>query len=178
MTKLIMLIGVPGSGKSSLASVLLAQYPRSQLISTDAIRAQLFGSEEIQGSWLLVWHQIERQFRQAVQQSAVAIYDATNAVGSHRAEVITLARTIGFTSISGIWLDTPIQLCLEQNRRRDRTVPEEVIWQMHSCLLNAPPTLQEGLDRLIRYSGAGLYGNCDRAYEKEPNLIPLMALLP
>ena len=152
MTQLIVLIGLPGSGKSSFASWLVAECPRIKVISTDAIRAQLFGSEAVQGSWLLVWHQVEQQMQQAVEQSVDAIYDATNAVRSHRVEAIASSRTRGFTHITGVWLDTPVQLCLERNHRRDRTVPEEVIWRMHSSLRDAPPSLQDGLDRLIRYS--------------------------
>jgi predicted kinase len=154
MTRIIVLIGLPGSGKSFLASALLAKYPRSQVVSTDAIRAQLFGDESIQGPWSLVWYQVQRQLQQAVEQSSLAIFDATNAVRRHRVEAIALARTIGFTRITGLWLDTPLSLCLKRNRRRDRTVPEEVILQMHSSLQSAPPTLQDGLDRLIRYSPA------------------------
>ncbi len=152
MTQLIVLIGLPGSGKSSFASWLVAECPRIKVISTDAIRAQLFGSEAVQGSWLLVWHQVQQQMQQAVERSVDAIYDATNAVRSHRLEAIASARTTGFTHITGVWLDTPVQLCLERNQRRDRIVPEEVIWRMHSSLRDAPPSLQDGLDRLIRYS--------------------------
>jgi predicted kinase len=177
MTKLILLIGLPGSGKSYLASKLLAECPKSQLISTDSIRSQLFGSEAVQGSWLLVWRQVQRQFQQAVAHSPLAIYDATNAVRTQRKEAIALARATGFTYITGLWLDTPLQLCLERNRRRERIVPDEVILRMHSCLRDAPPTLQDGLDYLI-YSSSVRCGNCDRTCEKEPNSIKLMALLP
>lgn len=43
------LIGVPSSGKSTFAQ-LLAQTGNYQIISTDAIRQQLYGDETIQGS--------------------------------------------------------------------------------------------------------------------------------
>ena len=160
MARLILLIGLPGSGKSTLAQQLLAESPRRQLISTDAIRSQLFGNEAIQGSWLLIWREVQRQFQQAVVQishGAVqsAIYDATNAQRRHRREVIALARNTGFTQITGLWLDTPVWLCLARNRRRDRIVPEDVIFRMHRQLRDAPPTLQEGLDRLVRFTEKG-----------------------
>lgn len=114
MSNLILLIGLPGSGKSSLAQQLLVE-SRRQLISTDAIRRQLFGDEAIQGTWLLVWREVERQLQQAVIQIArgvvsEAIYDATNAQRRHRREVINLARATGFTKITGLWLDTPVWL--------------------------------------------------------------------
>ncbi|HEY9633938.1 MAG TPA: AAA family ATPase [Coleofasciculaceae cyanobacterium] len=176
MTTLILLIGLPGSGKSSLASKLLAESPQGQLISTDDIRAQLFGSQSIQGPWLLVWRQVQQQFQQAVAHSSMAIYDATNAVRCHRKEAIALARASGFTHITGLWLDTPLQLCLERNRRRERIVPEEVILKMHSCLRDAPPTHQDGLDCLIRSSWARC-GNCDHTDEEEPYSINLTTLL-
>lgn len=152
MAKLILLIGLPGSGKSTLAQKLIARSPgRYRLISTDAIRAQLFGDAAIQGEWLLVWRQIQQQFQEAVAISTTAIYDATNAKRCHRRQAIASARQIGFTQITGIWLQTPVEDCLERNHHRDRQVPEAVIWQMHRQLEGAPPTLADGLD-LLTYS--------------------------
>lgn len=159
MTKLILLIGLPGSGKSSLAQQLVAECPQRRLISTDAIRAQLFGDENIQGTWLLVWQRVQEQFLQAVElislgQASEAIYDATNAARKQRQEAIALARDCGFTHLTALWVNTPIEVCLERNQKRSRQVPEGVIWQMYRQLQDAPPSLSEGLDRLICYSSA------------------------
>lgn len=155
--QLTLLIGVPGSGKSTSAKQFAALAPGRMIISTDAIRAELFGDEALQGAWLMVWQQIERQFHSAVRQInrgdiPGAIYDATNAVRRQRQEAIALARAAGFTTITGIWLDIPLDTCLQRNRERDRCVPEAVIERMHRHLRASPPTLEEGLDRLIRYS--------------------------
>ncbi len=157
MVKLILLIGLPGSGKSSLAQQLLAAEPKLVLISTDNIRRHLFGDEAIQGPWFLIWQEVQRQFQQAVVQISQgmahsAIYDATNAQRRHRREVITLARASGFTHITGLWVDTPVWLCLARNEQRDRQVPEEAIFRMHRQLRDASPNVNEGIDCLIRYS--------------------------
>ena len=166
MTKLFLLIGLPGSGKSTFAKQLLAECPQMQLISTDAIRGQFFGSEALQGPWLLIWQEIERQFQQAISTSKSAIFDATNAQRRHRRELITLARDLGFTHITGIWVRTPVWLCLARNKRRSRQVPEEIILRMHRQLRDAPPSLEEGLDGLIRLSEKSEYGNCDSQFSK------------
>jgi predicted kinase len=154
---LIFLIGLPGSGKSFLASRLSQQHAGQVLISTDAIRSQLFGNESVQGSWQLIQAEIQRQMRQVVQQMLeadlpAAVYDATNTRRKNRRTAIALARLAGFRQITGIWLDTPLSICLERNRNRDRQVPEDVIQRMYRQLRGAPPSLSDGLDYLERYT--------------------------
>lgn len=160
MTRLILLIGLPASGKSTLARQLIAEWPSYQLVSTDAIRAQLFGSEAIQGEWLRVWRQVQGQFQTAValrsraeprERGQTVIYDATNVQRRQRRRAIALARETGFTHITGIWLRTPLLTCLERNRNRPRQVPEAAIFRMHRQLSGAPPAVDEGMDCLIYY---------------------------
>jgi len=166
MTKLILLIGLPGSGKSTLAKQLLIECPQMQLISTDAIRGQLFGSEAIQGSWLLIWRELERQLREAAIANQEVIFDATNAQRKNRREVITLARDSGFSYIMGVWVKTPVWLCLARNQKRIRQVPEDIILRMHRQLQDAPPSVEEGIDELIFFSSWQEYGNCADLFSK------------
>jgi predicted kinase len=149
MTKLFFLIGLPCSGKSYLAQHLITQHPECQIISTDTIRAKLFGDEAAQGAWLQVWGEVERQFLQAITQKQAAIYDATNAKSRHRRAAIARARELGFSEITGLWLDISLDMCIERNQQRQRQVPEEVILQMHHQLQGAPPSLEDGFDSLI-----------------------------
>ncbi|NJR64681.1 MAG: AAA family ATPase [Leptolyngbyaceae cyanobacterium CRU_2_3] len=158
---LIFLIGLPGSGKSFLAEQLTQQHLGQVLISTDAIRAKLFGNESIQGAWRPIHLEIQDQMRRAVQEISQvrspiapygATYDATNTRRKNRRATLRLARSLGFRQITGIWVDTPLALCLERNRNRDRQVPEDVIQRMHRQLRSAPPSLSDGLDYLKRYT--------------------------
>lgn len=155
--RLLLLIGLPGSGKSTLARQLLESQPGDILISTDAIRGQLFGNEAIQGSWSKIWTELQRQLQQAALQISQgmaheAIFDATHVVRRHRREAIALIRSCGFVNLTGLWLDVPLDVCLERNRQRDRQVPDAVIERMHRRLMGAPPSLPEGFDNLIRYT--------------------------
>ncbi len=150
---LILLIGLPGSGKSTFAECLQAR-PGWRLISTDVIRSHLFGDEAVQGSWLKVWREVGREFREAVRSiqqgdANKAIYDATNVVRKSRREAIALARESGFTHLTGIWLNEPLEVCLQRNQQRDRQVPDAVIERMNRRLWGAPPTIAEGFDCLI-----------------------------
>lgn len=156
MTKLILLIGLPGSGKSYLVKQIISQFPEIHLVSTDNIRAKLFGDETIQGPWLQIWAEIQHQFQQAVTQQQTLLYDATNAARKQRREIIQLAKDTGITHITALWLDTPLQLCLERNQQRQRNVPEEIILQMAVRLNDCPPSLEDGLDRIVRYTPDGL----------------------
>ena len=168
----ILLIGLPGSGKSTLSEHLITQGQHRMVISTDAIRAQLFGSEATQGCWQQVEQERQRAFtvaaRQIVQgQRDAVIYDATNVVRRQRREAIALARQVGFANLMGVWLDVPLALCLERNQRRDRQVPDAVIQRMYRQLCGAPPSLQDGLNTLVRYTTFHRFSN---AHAESPSL--------
>jgi len=151
MARLLMLIGLPGSGKSTLATRLAAQ-EGWQVVSTDCIRGQLFGDEAIQGSWFQIWAEVERQLRAiAPLPNGKVIYDATNTRRRQRRQFISLARSWGFERVEAFWVDVPLEVCLVRNRARDRQVPVPVICTMHRQLQGAPPSLQEGFDRLVCY---------------------------
>jgi predicted kinase len=152
MARLIVLIGIPGSGKSSLAGQL--QPLGYRVISTDQIRAQLFGDPAIQGRWPLIWAEVERQL-QTVVQTGLAVYDATNTKRRGRRQLIRLARSLGFEQVIGFWLHPPLALCLERNQQRERQVPDSVIRRMERQLWSAPPKLAEGFDSLL-YDRIGL----------------------
>lgn len=148
-----LLIGLPGSGKSTLAQQWVHLGDR-RIISTDHIRAQLFGDAAIQGTWLQVWREVRCQLRQAAEQVRrgqlqSVLLDATHVIQKQRRQAIALARNCGFTHITGLWLDIPLATCLQRNQQRSRQVPSEIIAQMHRCFVGALPSLQEDLDRLI-----------------------------
>jgi len=149
------LIGLPGSGKSTWASYFQQANAPIALISTDQIRQELFGNEATQGPWLQVWATVVERWQQAAQQTQTgqlrgAIYDATNAQRRHRRTVIQQARSSGFTRLLAVWVDVPLSICLERNQQRSRQVPSEVIHTMARQIDGAPPHCDEGFDAVYR----------------------------
>lgn len=145
----IFLIGIPGSGKSTFVQSLIQEHTHSHVVATDAIRYKLYGDEAIQGDWLKIWDEVKGEFNWAYQQGKSVIYDATNFHPLHRQELLITVRKIGFTSITAIWMKTPLWLCLYRNQKRQRQVPQEVIINMYRQLRDTPPRKKEGFDDLI-----------------------------
>jgi predicted kinase len=162
MASVIILIGVPASGKSSLAEQMLRAtnqasdqnsssltHGQTQLISPDRIRASLYGSAATQGDWAEIWSQVQQEFANAAKSQQSVIYDATNYKREYRKNIIDLAKEYGFKPITGVWLDVPLWICLSRNDIRDRVVPEDVVVEMYRTLAYSPPTLSEGFDRIL-----------------------------
>lgn len=150
-----LLIGLPGSGKSTWARRFAWTKRSFLVVSTDQIRAQLYGDEAIQGDWLRIWHEVQVQFQygvgeiQRVRLEGV-LYDATNTRRRSRREVIQAAREAGFERILAVWFDVPLACCLYRNRLRSRQVPADVICAMARQLAGAPPHCDEGFDALFQ----------------------------
>lgn len=149
------LIGLPGSGKSTWGHLLSQHYPDLRLIATDQIRAWLYGDAAIQGDWLEIWGWVQHYLRSSVatiqaNQRVGVIYDATNTRRRARRDLVTLARDMGYTRVLGFWFDVPLECCLWRNQQRSRQVPPEVIRQMARQLAGAPPDWREGFDAIVR----------------------------
>ncbi len=150
-----LIIGLPGSGKSTWARRFQQAGPEIAYISTDQIRGELFGDEAIQGSWPQVWQRVQQDFQIVVQQTdegqvSGALYDATNVQRRGRRRVIQAARSSGFTRLQAVWLDVPLATCLERNQRRARQVPTDIINAMSRQLAGAPPHPDEGFAAVYR----------------------------
>ncbi len=140
------LIGAPASGKSTLARWLHTQQPASHLISTDEIRAELYGDQSIQGDWLTIEQVVLHRIHQAIAQGKPVIYDATNCYQPWRLEFLQKCPPMPWVAW---YLACPLTLCLGRNQRRSRQVSPAVIQKMCLHLEEAPPRVTEGFVALI-----------------------------
>ncbi len=140
---LILLIGVPGSGKSTYARRL-----HKSTISLDGIRKQLYGDARILGKSSEVDRQMRHRLVELAGKGRDVVLDATHVSPLRRGRTIRLGRKLGYDRITAIWFDPPLSVSLERNRRRKRRVPEFVIRKFHRDLNRQPPSLAEGFDDL------------------------------
>jgi predicted kinase len=135
--RLIVLVGLPGSGKSTWAerqgyTVLSSDVMRGLLIDDPAnqnIHGRVFGALRY-----LLRHRMELQ-------RPVTCLDATNLTRRDRKAWIKMAELYGCVP-EAVFLDVPVEECLRRNAARGRMVPEEAIRMMAAKL--AVPTVEEG----------------------------------
>lgn len=149
MAKLIILCGLPGSGKSYYAELLCStnsvlEDTATVIHSSDAIRKELFGDAGSQENNTLVFETMHKRVREDLKAGKTVIYDATNVTRKSRRGAINLASEDDIVECHIVW--APIQTCVKRDAERKRHVGNEVIdkivrrWQS--------PHESEGFDRI------------------------------
>ena len=73
-----LLIGPPSSGKSTLAKIM-APILNAEIISTDLIRENIYGDENIQGEWSEIKLVVQKKIIECFKNKKDFIVDATHA---------------------------------------------------------------------------------------------------
>jgi predicted kinase len=111
--------------------------------------------------WPRARHREARQ-RRAVQDALAAgrgvVVDNTNASPHDRAALIAIARTHS-AEVRAVYLDVPLEVCLERNAGRVGRARVPVIGVLATQNRLAPPTLDEGFDRVDVVSAEDCLGD-------------------
>jgi predicted kinase len=134
-----LLIGQPASGKTTLAQALAPLLtapgePPAVVLSTDAIRAEVFGDAAVQGPWVDIQQRLHQRIQEAVAAGIPVIVDATHARRPWRLAITQALALPAPVEWIGWWLYTDLPTSLEWNARRERAVPVPVIQEMAAAL--------------------------------------------
>ncbi len=144
--RIVVLVGLPGSGKSTY----LAQLGVTGL-SSDIIRGLLADDETDQTIHDRVFQTLRYLLRQRLAIGRPATYiDATNLTVEERRPYIGIGKAYG-CDVEAVYFDVPLEVCRARNARRQRVVPEEAMAKMAAKL--APPDIEEGFSRVTAITG-------------------------
>lgn len=136
MPDVVLLIGLPGSGKTSFTLARLA-------------RTHVHLSKD---HWPNARHRearLRRRLREALAEGRSVVVDNTNAARRDRAPLVAIAREAGARVIA-YWLDADVRTCLARNARREgrARVPDVAIYAFAKRF--EPPGADEGFDACYR----------------------------
>jgi predicted kinase len=145
----VLTIGLPGSGKTTW-------FKRRGVtpLSSDLLRTLLFDDITEQRWSGLVFSTLRSLLRaRLIAKMPWNYVDATNLSPHERRQWIKMAKSFGY-DVQAVFFDVPLEVCLERNRRRDRTVSEDVMKKMADRL--RAPDFKEGFSKItvVRVKGA------------------------
>ena len=137
----VLAIGLPGSGKTTW-------FGRRGItpLSSDLLRNILFDDVEEQRYQGLVFSTLRSLLRaRLIARMPMNYVDATNLSTHERRQWIKMAKSFGY-EVQAVFFDVPLEVCLDRNRQRDRSVSEDIMRKMAEKL--KPPVFEEGFEKI------------------------------
>lgn len=161
MSDLIIMCGLPASGKSSYAKGV----KKSIIISTDDIREEINGNASIQDNGNLVFETAFNRIKENLIENKYknVIFDATNINYKKRTDIVNRFKKYA-DKIICYFVYADYEECLERNSKRERKVPEEVIKRMYYNFY--VPQFFEGFDDIIFKNNSNTTHDYDELEEK------------
>ena len=146
MAKLIMLIGIPGSGKTTYSKELSIKY-NAKVISSDKVRQTYIGIDESE-----VFPTVYRLCIEELKNDCNVILDATHITPKVRKRTFDSLEQYGvdYEKVA-IYFDTPVEECLRRVEVRNQNpnelfLPLEVIESYGKNIII--PTKEEGFNEI------------------------------
>lgn len=149
LQKFIMLVGPAGAGKSTYTEYLSNWNADLVVVSSDSIRGELFGDENIQKDPGIVFTECRKRCIEALKSGKDAVLDATNLKRKLRVAFLNdVKNSVGKQHVFAecVVIAATFECCCYQNTKRDRRVPEDVIRKQFNQF--QMPLYSEGWDNI------------------------------
>ena len=143
MAKCIMLIGLPATGKSTWSKKYIECNPGTILVSSDAIREEVFGDINDQSHNGEVFNIVHQRIVAAIKDNKEVILDSTSLSRKRR---IGFLKSIPECQRMAVVFAIPFEVCCERNKSRERIVPQSAMERMYRSF--QPPHYAEGFDEI------------------------------
>lgn len=126
MSKLIILSGIPGAGKTYYANDIRKKIEsvniKVAIISSDVVRSDIAGTAQNLNHESEVWQEFELRIKDAASIYDVIIADSTAATNKIRMKWFNCFKSF-FDKIELHWFNIPFDICWERNKSRSIPVP-------------------------------------------------------
>lgn len=139
-----MVVGLPGSGKSTAASEL-SNSENAVIHSSDSLREELFGNVNENERNEELFRELHIRIMNDLVNGNSIIYDATNVGYKRRKAVLDQYKKVNCEKICYL-IATPFDLCMLQNSKRERNVAGHVLKKMYKNFF--APQDYEGWDKI------------------------------
>lgn len=147
---LVMLVGPPGAGKSTIAESIKNEYMNFEIVCPDEVRKEVTGDANDQSRNVEVFGKVYNKLTELLNDGVNVVYDATNCRSAYRYKILDVCKDVSKKVICVV-VTTNIGECLDRNKNHyERTVPEDVIENMYFTLKKHPPTIFEGYDAIFK----------------------------
>lgn len=152
MSRLIMLMGIPGCGKSTYAKKLLELNPDWNYVSRDEVRYEYVSDQEHYFDHEAeVYKEFCNRIDMYLRRDETVIADATHLTSGSRRKLLNNVIHPDQTYL--IYVDTPFEVCMERNSKREgiTRVPDDSMYRMKNTLRFPSPN--EPFDKIMKVKG-------------------------
>lgn len=145
MSKLIMTLGLPASGKSTWAKQQVAKSGGNiKRVNKDDMRDMIDAGKWGRNNEKQILAIRDKIVKHYLDLGNVVIVDDTNLAPKHSAALSQIAKEAGATFEIKSFLDVPLKECIERDLKREKSVGERVIQSMYDEFV-APPDMPKPL---------------------------------
>ena len=121
---LYIMCGLPASGKTTKAKEIVAE-EGAEYVSSDEIRKELYGDESCQSNNQKVFEHYYQRMNQYLSEGKDVVIDSTNVTLKSRKRILSECK-VNCEKFLYV-MATPIEICYENDSKRERHVGKEVI---------------------------------------------------
>lgn len=154
MNRLVILCGIPGSGKSTYAKELLKLHPEWKYVSRDEVRYEFVSDQE---HYFDHETDVYKEFCNRISMHLIngntVIADATHISKASRIKLMN-SLDIQPDEVIAVVINTPFQICMERNSKRVgiTRVPDDSMFRMKNKFKSPDARYESYIDKIVYVS--------------------------